>query len=124
MADKNIVKTKRATRRRIRVRSQVIGTAERPRLTVAKTLKNVYAQIINDEKKHTLVSAASNSKSVKTEIKDDATKTDVAKLVGQMIARIAKENGIETVVFDRNKCRFHGRVKALAEGAREGGLRF
>ncbi|MEA3296422.1 MAG: 50S ribosomal protein L18 [candidate division Zixibacteria bacterium] len=124
MADKNIKRNKQATRRRRRVRAKVFGIAERPRLTVAKTLKNIYAQIVDDEKRHTLVAAASNSKSIRSEIKDDTSKTDVAKAVGQMIATIAKENGIETVVFDRNRFRFHGRIKALAEGAREGGLRF
>ena len=124
MADKNIVKDKKEARRRRRVRAKVIGTPERPRLTVAKSLKNIFAQIVDDTNRITLASAASNSKSVKTEIKGDMTKTDAAKAVGKVLARLAKEKGIESVVFDRNVSRYHGRVKALAEGAREGGLKF
>jgi large subunit ribosomal protein L18 len=124
MADKNIVRDKKETRRRKRVRGKVIGTPERPRLTVAKSLKNVFAQIIDDTNRVTMVSASSNSKAVKPEIKNDMTKTDAAKVVGKILAQLAKEKGIEAVVFDRNVSRYHGRVKALADGAREGGLKF
>ncbi|MEA1979698.1 MAG: 50S ribosomal protein L18 [candidate division Zixibacteria bacterium] len=123
MADKNIVKTKKAIRRRKRVRSKVSGTTGRPRLTVAKSLKNIFVQVVDDENHNTLISAASNSKDFKTENKK-ATKTEAAKKVGIMIAQLAKEKGIETVVFDRNQNRYHGRIKAVAEGAREGGLKF
>lgn len=123
MADKNIVKQKQATRRRSRVRRKVVGTAERPRLTVAKSLNNMFVQIIDDEKMTTLVGLATNSKDVATEAKEK-NKTEAAKLVGKKIAEIAKEKGIEQVVFDRNQYRFHGRVKAVADGAREGGLKF
>jgi large subunit ribosomal protein L18 len=124
MADKNIVKVKRSQRRRHRVRGRVSGTAEQPRLSVAKSLKNVTAQIIDDEKMETLVGVASDSKAVKAGLKKGATKTEVARKVGGVIAQLAKEKGIENVVFDRNCCRFHGRVKAVADGAREGGLKF
>jgi len=124
MADKNIVRDKKETRRRKRVRGKVIGTPERPRLTVAKSLKNVFAQIVDDTNRVTMVSASSNSKAVKPEIKSDMTKTDAAKVVGKILAQLAKEKGIEAVVFDRNVSRYHGRVKALADGAREGGLKF
>ncbi|RKX22312.1 MAG: 50S ribosomal protein L18 [Candidatus Zixiibacteriota bacterium] len=123
MADKNIVKTKKAIRRRKRVRGKVSGTAGRPRLTVAKSLKNIFVQVVDDENHNTLISAASNSKGFKAENKK-ATKTEVAKKVGIMIAQLAKEKGIEAVVFDRNQNRYHGRIKAVAEGAREGGLKF
>lgn len=123
MADKNIVKTKKAIRRRKRVRSKVSGTTGRPRLTVAKSLKNIFVQVVDDENHNTLISAASNSKDFKTENKK-TTKTEAAKKVGIMIAQLAKEKGIETVVFDRNQNRYHGRIKAVAEGAREGGLKF
>ena len=123
MADKNIVKQKQATRRRSRVRAKVIGTAERPRLTVAKSLNNMFVQIIDDEKMTTLVGLATNSKDVAKDAKDK-NKTEAAKIVGKKIAELAKEKGIEQVVFDRNQYRFHGRVKAVADGAREGGLKF
>ncbi len=124
MADKNIIKVKRSQRRRRRVRGRVSGTAEQPRLSVAKSLKNVTAQIIDDEKMETLVGVASDSKAVKAGLNGGATKTVTARKVGEVIAQLAKEKGIENVVFDRNRCRFHGRVKAVADGAHEGGLKF
>ncbi len=124
MADKNIEKSKRAGRRRRRVRARVFGTAERPRLTVSKSLKNIFAQIIDDEKMMTIVAAASNSQSVKPVLKEGMTKSEVAKVVGLTLAQKAKEKGIAQVVFDRNKYKYHGRIKAVAEGAREGGLEF
>jgi large subunit ribosomal protein L18 len=122
MADKNTRKQKQADRRRMRVRKIVVGTAERPRLTVAKSLNNVFAQLIDDERGVTLVGLSSNSKSF--EAPGKANKTAVAKQVGIKIAELAKAKGIESVVFDRNQFRFHGRIKALADGAREGGLKF
>jgi large subunit ribosomal protein L18 len=124
MADKNIEKSKRAGRRRRRVRARVLGTAERPRLTVSKSLKNIFAQIIDDEKMMTIVAAASNSQSVKPVLKKGMTKSEVAKVVGLTLAQKAKDKGIAQVVFDRNKYKYHGRIKAVAEGAREGGLEF
>jgi len=124
MADKNILRAKRALRRRRKVRGTVVGTAERPRLTVSKSLNNVFAQVIDDEKKVTIVAASSNSKNVADHIKDDMNKTKVAEKVGEIIAGEAKEKGIEAVVFDRNKHRYHGRVKALADGARKSGIKF
>jgi large subunit ribosomal protein L18 len=123
MADKNIVKSKRAERRRRRVRGKVHGTAERPRLSVSKSLKKVFAQVIDDENHVTLVGIDSTSKVLTAEAGDKKTKTEVARQVGEVIARLAKEKGIEQVVFDRGRCRFHGRIKAVAEGAREGGLK-
>lgn len=124
MADKNILRAKRALRRRRKVRGIVVGTAERPRLTVSKSLNNIFAQIIDDEKKVTIIAAASNSKNVASHLKDDMSKTKVAIKVGEIIASEAKEKGIEVVVFDRNKHRYQGRVKALADGARKSGLKF
>jgi large subunit ribosomal protein L18 len=124
MADKNIEKNKRAQRRRRRVRGNVFGTAECPRLTVAKSLKNIFAQIVDDEKMVTLAAAASNSQSVKSKLKKGMTKTEVALKVGEVIAQTAKLNGVDRVVFDRNKYRYHGRIKAVADGARKGGLEF
>lgn len=124
MADKNIVKQKKAQKRRMRVRGKVHGTPEIPRLTVAKSLNNVFAQIIDDVNRVTLVAVASNSKTVKEKIKDDMTKTQVSSTVGEALAEMAKEKGIENVVFDRNVSLYHGRVKAVADGARKGGLKF
>ncbi|MEK7774415.1 MAG: 50S ribosomal protein L18 [Candidatus Zixiibacteriota bacterium] len=123
MADKNIQKAIRAERRHLRVRKRVIGTAERPRLTVYKSLRHTFVQIIDDEKQATLVGLASNSKKISAEI-GGGKKADVAKKLGIMAAKLAKEKGIEKVVFDRNQFRYHGRVKAVADGAREGGLQF
>lgn len=123
MADKNVVKNEQAERRRKRVRRHVLGTAARPRLSVAKSLKNVFAQIIDDENKVTLVGLSSNSKELRDKLAK-AKKTEVAKLVGKQLAELAKAKGIEVVVFDRGANRYHGRVKALADGAREGGLKF
>ncbi len=123
MADKNIIKDEQAERRRKRVRRHVLGTAERPRLCVAKSLKNIFVQIIDDEKAVTLIGISSNSKELKDKL-GKGNKTVAAKLVGLKIAELAKAKGIEGVVFDRGTNRFHGRVKALADGAREGGLKF
>ena len=124
MADKNVVRQVKAERRRRRVRAKVFGTTERPRLTVAKSLNNMFVQIIDDEKGVTLVGLGTNSKVVVPELDAKANKTAAAKVVGTKIAQMARENGIESVVFDRNRYQYHGRVKALAEGARKGGLKF
>ncbi len=124
MADKNVVKFNRSLKRRRRVRGKVFGTTERPRMTVSKSLKNIYVQIIDDEKEITLAAASSVSKDVASKIKKDLNKTQVAAKVGEIIAQSAREKGVETVVFDRNQNRYHGRVKAVAEAAREAGLKF
>jgi large subunit ribosomal protein L18 len=124
MADKNIVKAKKSERRRRRIRGKILGTGERPRLSVAKSLRNVFVQVIDDEKHATLVGLSSNSKEMKTLITDKDNRVAAAKKVGQKLAELAKEKGITSVVFDRNRYQFHGRVKAVADGAREGGLEF
>ena len=103
-----------------RVRGKVSGTPERPRLNVFRSETNIYAQVIDDTTGTTLVSASSLEKSFQC----DGTKTDAAKKVGEAVAERAKAKGIDTVVFDRGGYLYHGRVKALAEGAREGGLQF
>ena len=123
MADKNVVKGVKAKRRRLRVRGKVSGTPARPRLTVAKTLNNIFVQIIDDVNRVTLASAATNSKDVMAEFKDDMNKTKKAFVIGGVIAKVALEKGIEQVVFDKNVSRYHGRVKAVADGARKGGLK-
>lgn len=124
MADKNKDKMMIAERRRRRVRSKVKGTTECPRLTVCKSLKNVTVQIVDDVKRVTLVGVASNSKIMRDLVAKSDNKTVVAKKTGAKLAQLAKEKGIVTVVFDRNRYRYHGRVKAIAEGAREAGLKF
>ena len=103
-----------------RIRARVKGTEERPRLSVFRSNQHIYAQIIDDEKRITLCSA---SDMVAKKSKGN-TKTDAAKSVGLEIAKKAKEKKVEFAVFDRGGFRYHGRIKAVAEGAREGGLKF
>lgn len=104
-------------RRKFRVRNAVKASG-RLRLSVHRSLRHIYAQIIDDSKGHTLVAASSKS------LKLSGNKTEVARKVGQAIAEAARAKGITQVVFDRGAFKYHGRVKALAEGAREGGLEF
>ena len=114
----------KSTRRqniRYRIRAKVTGTAQKPRLSVFRSNKDIYVQLINDDAAATLAAASSRDKDIAAQ---SGTKTDKSKLVGQAIARKAKELGIENVVFDRGGNLYHGRVKAVAEGAREGGLVF
>lgn len=117
--------TKNAMRqsRQKRVRKKVFGTAERPRLNVYRSLKNIYAQVIDDTTGNTLVSASSLEDSIKASVSSTGNK-DAAKAVGQEVAKRAIEKGIETVVFDRGGYLYHGRVKELADGARDAGLKF
>ena len=103
-----------------RVRAKISGTPERPRLNVFRSETNIYAQIIDDVAGVTLVSASSLEKGFECE----GTKSDAAKKVGQLVAERALAKGIDTVVFDRGGYVYHGRVQALADGAREGGLQF
>ena len=112
-------------RRHQRVRARVTGTPERPRLNVYRSLEHIYAQVIDDTVGHTLVSASTLDAEVKKEVgKDGQAKVNEAKIVGQILAARAKNAGISAVVFDRGGNKYHGRVKALADGAREGGLDF
>ncbi len=119
------MKNKRKMRRsrHLRVRSKVTGTPERPRLNVYRSLNNIYAQVIDDASGNTLVSASSLEEDVKTKLEATGNK-EAARVVGQLIAQRAADQGIERVVFDRGGNLFHGRVKALADGAREEGLKF
>lgn len=118
-------KTARAARgrRHVRVRKTVNGTAERPRLSVYRSLNHVYAQIIDDTVGQTLVSATDLEPAVRS-ARDGKNKSEVAHLVGEELAKKAKEKGIGAVVFDRGGFKYHGRVRALADGARKGGLSF
>ena len=118
-------KTTRAARirRHIRVRKHLRGTDEKPRLCVYRSLSHIYAQIIDDDRGHTIAAASDVEASARDEAKGKP-KSDVAKLVGELLGKRAKEQGVSTIVFDRGGYQFHGRVKALATGAREAGLKF
>jgi large subunit ribosomal protein L18 len=119
MATKN--KLDRRTKIKYRIRKRIKGTAEKPRLSVFRSNKAIYAQVINDLDGKTIAAASSSGKDIGDK---KVTKTEAAKLVGKLVAEKAKEAGVDTIVFDRNGYLYHGRVKSLAEGAREGGLKF
>jgi large subunit ribosomal protein L18 len=110
-------------RRHVRVRKNLTGTTERPRLNVFRSLSGIYAQVIDDQTGRTLLSASSVDRDLREKLKG-MKKSEQAKLIGQTLAERAKSKGIESVVFDRGGYRYIGRVKALADGAREGGLQF
>jgi large subunit ribosomal protein L18 len=116
-------KDEQRTKRHRRVRRSVIGTAERPRLQVHRTLHHLYAFVVDDSKGHTVASASTREPSV-AEGLASRTSVDAAKRVGQVIGEKAKAAGITAVVFDRAGLKYHGRVKALADAAREAGLEF
>lgn len=115
-------KVERRLRIRRRIRKRVSGTAQRPRLSVFRSNTNIYAQIIDDVTGVTIASASSSVKEIAS--KTNITKTEQARLVGQLAAKNAVEKGVTEVVFDRGGYLYHGRVKALADAAREGGLKF
>ncbi len=120
--DKNARHLRRV--RQARVRKKVTGTPDRPRLSVFRSLKHIYAQVIDDTTGRTIV-AASSQEAVKGNAEAEAgTKTDVSAVVGKALAERALAAGVKQVVFDRGGCKYHGRVKALADGSREGGLQF
>ena len=123
MADKNKEKAKRLERRKWSVRSSIFGSTERPRLSVYRSEKHIYAQIIDDYAGKTLASASSTIKDVWENPKNGGN-IAAAKAVGKAIADRAKAAGVTKVAFDRGGRQFHGRVKALADAAREGGLQF
>ncbi len=110
-------------RRKLRIRRKINGTSAQPRLTVFRSSKHIYAQVVDDVAGKTLAHASTLSKTVKGNV-GEANKTDAAKLVGHAIADILKKQGIQKVVFDRNGYLYHGRVRALADAAREAGLKF
>ena len=117
---KSFDKNAQRMKRHVRVRAKISGTTERPRLSVYRSNANIYAQIIDDVKGITLVSASTLDK----EFEGAAGNKEAARKVGKMVAERAKAKGIDTVVFDRSGYIYHGRVAELAEGAREGGLEF
>jgi len=117
-----LTKLERRTRIKMRIRKQISGTADIPRLAVFRSNKQIYVQVVDDLKGVTLLSASSTEKEIaaKTGIK----KTEQAKLVGKSLAAKCKGKGIQNVIFDRSGYKYHGRVKSLADAAREGGLKF
>ena len=117
------MKTTPREKRKARIRKKISGTSARPRLTVYKSLKHMYAQLVDDTTGTTLVAVGTTSKTLKDDVKEDG-KTAAAKKVGAALAKAALEKGIEAVVFDRNGFDYHGRVQAVAAAAREAGLKF
>jgi len=111
-------------RRHLRVRARVFGTAERPRLNVFRSNKHIYAQIIDDTRGHTLVAASTLEREVRERFPNPHPKVEEARVVGQVIGERALAQGITKVVFDRGGYKYHGRVEALADGARAAGLQF
>lgn len=120
--EKKIRKETRA-RRHLRVRAKVSGTAQKPRLCLFRSNQHIYASLINDEKNSTIL-VANDRELQKSKEKSKKSKIDAAREVGELIAQKALKNKIEKIVFDRGGYKYHGRVKALAEGARKGGLKF
>ena len=119
------VKNRKSQRisRHARVRNKVIGTLSKPRLSVYRSLNNIYVQIIDDDNGNTIASASSLEDQIKSDIAE-LNKVDASKLIGHLIAQRAKDQGVQSVVFDRGGYKYHGRVKAIADAAREEGLEF
>jgi large subunit ribosomal protein L18 len=117
-----LTKLERRTRIRMRIRKKINGTAEAPRLAVYRSNKQIYVQVVDDLKGETILSASSKEKELAAPA--GIKKTEQAKLVGKLLAAKCKEKGIEKVVFDRSGYKYHGRIKSLADAAREGGLKF
>lgn len=109
-------------KRHKRIRKKIAGTKDRPRLSVYRSLKNIYAQLIDDENNMTILTCSTQQKDLKEKIK--ANNINAAALLGESIAKSAKDKGIENVIFDRGGYLYHGRIKAVAEAARKGGLKF
>ena len=122
MITKKKIEHRQRTKKHIRL--HMAGSAERPRLTVFRSLKHVYAQLVDDDQGKTLVGVSDLTEELVEQAKAAKGQVAVGKLVGQLVARRAKEKNIAQVVFDRNGFRYHGVIKAVADGAREGGLKF
>jgi len=116
-----LTKTQRRLRIKRRIRKVISGTESRPRLVVFRSNKEIYAQVVNDITHTTIAAASSREKDISSK---KGTKTEIAALVGKSIAEKASKAGVETVAFDRGGYKYHGRVKSLADAAREGGLKF
>lgn len=120
---KKVDKNKLRKKRHLRVRSKLSGTPERPRLNVYRSTNNIYVQVIDDSKGYTIVSASTLDKELKPQLESTGNK-EAAKAVGELIAKRALAKGVSEVVFDRGGYLYHGRIKELAEAAREAGLKF
>jgi large subunit ribosomal protein L18 len=120
--DRIFDKTRKANRRKLRVRKKTRGCAERPRLTVYRSSRHIYAQIVDDDAGRSLVAQSTRSKDFQATGMDQGGNVKAASEVGRLVAEKAKELGISKVIFDRGSFLYHGRVKALADGARKGGL--
>jgi len=121
---KKDIKLERRIRRKMHIKKHLQGRNPRPRLTIYRSLNEIYAQIIDDNEAKTLIAASSIDKELRVQIKSGVKKIEKSKLVGQLIAKRAIEKDIKSVAFDRNGYLYHGRVKALADAAREAGLQF
>ncbi len=124
MPDRFQQKKLRAQKRKYRIRKKIKGSLTRPRLVVYKSLKHIYAQLVNDLNGQVLTGVSSLTPEVKKQIKNGLSKTKISELVGLAVAKKAQEKGITQIVFDRNIYPYHGRIKALADKAREAGLKF
>lgn len=122
--DKNFEKNLKFDKRHWRVRSKVHGTAERPRLSVYRSLKNIYVQLIDDDAGKTLVAVSTLTEEFRNKEKQTAVSIETARKIGKRVSEVAKEKKITKVVFDKSGYKYHGRIKALADAAREGGLQF
>lgn len=120
---KKVERNKRRVDRHNKIRNKIVGTPERPRLNVYRSSNHIYAQVIDDVTGTTIASASTKDKEIVARVAE-STKVDAAKVVGTEVAKRAQEKGIKSVVFDRGGYLYHGRVKSLAEGARENGLDF
>jgi large subunit ribosomal protein L18 len=118
------LRKRKLARRRKRVRKKIFGTPERPRLCVHKSLRQIYAQLVDDGAGRTLIAISSLAPKVRSQIGPEDSKSAACKKVGLLLAQRAKELGIKDVVFDRNRYPYHGRIKSFAEGARDGGMGF
>lgn len=118
MANKLKVKKELRDRRHKRIRAKIFGTASRPRVSVFRSLKHLYVQLIDDERRVTILSASDS------EIKEKGKKVELAEKLGELLAAKAAKNSIAEVVFDKSSYKYHGRIKAVADGARKGGLKF
>jgi large subunit ribosomal protein L18 len=114
----------RRQRAKIGIKKRVVGTADRPRLSVYRSLNHIYVQLVNDSDGKTITNASTLSKEIQADLKIANNKVERSKIVGTLIAKKAQEQKIDNVVFDRSGYRYHGRVRSLADGAREGGLKF
>jgi large subunit ribosomal protein L18 len=124
MGFKRVDKRVRRFKKKRMIRKKVYGTTDRPRLVVFRSLKNIYGQLVDDSTKKTLTTVSSRSKDLREQLDSLTDKSQTAKVVGKALATKALAMNVKKVVFDRNGYLYHGRVKALAEGAREGGLMF